>query len=124
MKRGWVVISVIVIAVAALIVIYANPDQFTGRATLTSGANYGPIQTTSYVYHSCVYLTENDGWDVTKTTKVRYFDRLEGLTKEAADYCENDNKVREYNCQKGYMVYRPVVCPSNMVCKEGSCVYK
>ena len=113
----------IFIGVVALAVVLFNITKFTGNATVTQDANYGPIEDTGKAYHSCTYLTENDGWDVTRTRAVTYFDRLSGVTKEAVDYCDTSTKVREYNCLGGYMVYRPVICPSKMVCKDGSCVY-
>ena len=120
--KGGVIISLVLVVVAALVLTFVS-NQSTGMATLTSNANYGPIQETGQAYHSCSYITDNDGWDVTKTRAVKYFDRLDGMNKEAVDYCDTNTKVREYNCQDGYMVYRPVICPPRTICKEGSCVY-
>ena len=122
MKRG-LTVALIFVGVVVLAVILFNITKFTGNAMLTQNANYGPIDDNGRVYHSCSYLTDNDGWDVTKTRAVKYFDRLDGMNKEAVDYCDTNTKVREYNCQDGYMVYRPVICPPRTICKEGSCVY-
>ena len=116
-------VALIFVGVVVLAVILFNLTKFTGNATVTPNANYGPIEDTGKAYHSCSYLTENDGWDVTKTRAVKYFDRLSGASKEAVDYCDTGTKVREYSCLNGYMVYRPVICPSKMVCQGGSCVY-
>jgi len=113
----------IFVGVIALAAILFNVTKVTGNATLTQNANYGPIEDTGKSYHSCAYLTENDGWDVTRTRAVKYFDRLSGASKEAVDYCDTNTKVREYNCLDGLMVFRPVICPSKMVCQGGSCVY-
>ena len=115
--------ALIFIGVVALAAILFNTTKITGNATLTPNANYGPIKDTGKVYEDCSYITDSDGWDVTKTRAVKYFDRLDGMNKEVVDYCDTDTKVREYNCQNGYMVFRPVICPPKMVCKSGSCTY-
>ena len=119
--KGSVIITLVLVVVAALVLTFVS-NQSTGMATLTSNANYGPIQETGQAYHSCSYITDNDGWDVTKTRAVKYFDRLDGINKEAVDYCDTSTKVREYNCVNGYMAYRPVICPSRTICEEGSCI--
>ena len=122
MKRGLVIG---IIAIVVVVAIFGISYQLTGKATLTPKANYGPIDTNSKNYHSCVYLEKDDGWSVTQTKRVKYFDGLTGETKEITDSCATDTKVTEYDCDSmGYMVERPVICPSNMVCKEGSCVLK
>ena len=122
MKKG-LTIALILVCATVLAVVLMNVTNVTGNATITPNANYGPVEDTGKAYHSCSYLTDNDGWDVTKTRAVKYFDRLSGMSKEVVDNCETDTKVREYNCLNEFMVYRPVICPSRMVCKDGSCVY-
>ena len=122
MKKG-VTVALIFVGIVVLAVVLMKVTNITGNATITPNANYGPIEDTGKSYHSCSYITDNDGWDVTKTLAVKYFDRLSGMNKEAVDYCDTNTKVREYNCLTGLMVYRPVICPPQMVCKEGSCVY-
>lgn len=121
MEKG-VTIALVFLGVVVLAAILINITQVTGNATITKNANYGPVNDNGKTYHSCVYLTENDGWDVTRTRAVKYFDRLAGENKEAVDYCETGTKVREYNCVGGYMAYRPVICPPKTSCVDGSCI--
>ena len=123
MEKG-LKIALVILVIAVSVVIVFNLPQSTGNATLTPKANYGPINDHTNAYHSCVYLTNNDGWSVTTTQKIRYFNRLTGESVEIADSCYTKTKVREFDCEGDYMRDRPVICPPRMVCVEGSCVYE
>ncbi|MFA4953041.1 MAG: hypothetical protein WC584_02360 [Candidatus Pacearchaeota archaeon] len=118
MKRVLLVVLIVVIAA----VLFFASSQFTGKATLTSNANYGPIDKHKYFYVDCVYLSDNDGWNVIEKGKVKYFNRLKGLDFIEDDSCLSSVKVRELDCSSDYMVEREVTCPPSMVCKEGICV--
>lgn len=121
-KRYKIIAGVIVIF--AIIVIALNFTNTTGQATLTQGANYGPIKVDSTT-NNCVYLTSDDGWDVTKKEKVQYFDVAKGVTEEIEDHCFPEGKVVEYHCNDaGREVNRLVQCPNQMVCSDGICVYE
>ena len=121
MKRGYT-IALVVIVVVVLVIVVVNISQITGDATLTPNANYAPIRTHAQAFHSCVYLVEDDGWSVDRTTRIRYFDRLKGESVEVSDNCESDTRLTEYDCDNGFMVDRPVICPSRTVCESGSCI--
>ena len=122
MKKGGVVVLVLIVALV-LVVVLLNINKFTGNATLTPNANYAPIETNSNAYHSCSYVVKSDGWDVTRTSKIEYFDRLAGEAMEVIDYCASETKVKEYDCKSGFMVERSVICPPKMICSDGSCIY-
>ena len=116
------IISVLV-GVIALSAILSNVTKSTGNVALTSNANYGPIDKHKYFYVDCVYLSDNEGWDVLTKGKVQYFNRYNGASPIEEDSCLSSVKVRELDCSKdGYMTERKVTCPPSMVCKEGICI--
>jgi len=119
MEGIWGMISVLAVVTVAL---FFTGAQLTGNTTLTSNANYGPINLHKYFYVNCVYLSDNDGWNVMTNEKVKYFNRLKGLEFTEEDSCVSSVAVRELDCSNGYMVERKVTCPPSMVCKEGICV--
>ena len=121
MKKS-VVAMLVFVGVFALAAFFFNVTKFTGNTTLTSNANYGPINKHNFLYVDCVYLSDNDGWGVITNAKVKYFNRLKGLEIKEGDSCLSSSRVRELDCLDGYMVERKVTCPPSMVCKEGICV--
>ena len=121
MKTG-LIIALIIVLVVGLGIVAVNFSQTTGKATLTSGANYGPIDTGFNTFSECTYLSLNDGWDITYKSRVRAFDKKTGIMVEREDSCDTDTKVYEYHCEDGYMKERVAICPSKMICKDGICV--
>ena len=124
-KKGAGIFTFILILVALLIVIVFGVNlfnQFTGYATLTPGAYYGPINPNYENYIDCVYLTKNDGWDVTINGKIKYYDIRKGNAASIEDGCEGPDTVTEYHCVDGYLKKRKVGCASNMKCDVGICV--
>ena len=59
--------------------------------------------------------------DVTSKSGVRYFNRLRGLFYNQEDVCISDTKLTEYDCIRGFMMERDVICPKGMRCKGGAC---
>ena len=121
MKRA-LVIGLVLVGIVVLAVIFFNITNATGNTTLTSNADYAVIDRNNLRYSNCIYLSDNDGWDVTLSGEVKYFNRLNGMEFTKKDECITRTKVREYNCIDGFMMERAVICPANMVCKEGICV--
>ncbi|MBS3086006.1 hypothetical protein J4225_04970 [Candidatus Pacearchaeota archaeon] len=122
MKRD-VKVTAIAIVIAIILIAGVNfITQPTGKATFTKGASYGPIPKETINKVECVYLSEDDGWDVTKQGRVRYFNKAIGDFEEPVDVCVNFRTVREYNCEKGYGQTRDVICPSNTICSNGACI--
>ena len=117
-------IGLIVVAVAIIAVIVISNYQSTGQATstFTSGANYGAVSPRFSTQTQCTYVDENDGWDVTKKTTVRFFDRTSGKYIEYADACISQRTVSENDCEDGYRKVRAVNCPSEDSCIDGACV--
>ena len=122
MKRMWVV-TLVFVGIIALSAILFNFAKSTGNVTLTSNANYGPVNQHKYFYVNCVYLNDNDGWSVITKGEIKYFNRLKGLDFIKEDSCLSSVKVKEFDCSGGYMAEREVICPPSMICKEGICVY-
>ena len=124
-KKGITTVVVIVIAVIILAVVllgtnYSNRDETTGDATLTPGASYRYAGTNTK-HIDCVYITEDDGWDVTKKATMQYYDKTEKKTVRVSDGCESDIDITEYDCDGTYIVKRYVVCPSDTKCEDGVC---
>ena len=120
MEKGSKILIYIFIAVV-LVAIVANFTNITGKATLTPGASYGPIDENYKNYKECSYITKNDGWDVRVQAKMQYRDRTSGSLKTIEDGCEGNDAVAEYHCVNGYSKKRIVGCPSNTVCTKGIC---
>lgn len=117
-------VGILVVAVLALAAIVFSVGQTaTGNATFTPGASYGPVYDTAPNYVDCVYVTADDGWDVTQVATVRYKDKTNGQIDESSDSCQGPRTVREYDCNKaGYRETRLVTCPSGKECNVGKCV--
>ena len=122
MKKELVIGIVIVLAVAVIVVVSMNSTQTTGQAAFTPGANYGPIGQNFNVYTQCSYVTTDDGWDVTRQTTVKYYNKLEGAMEEYSDQCSGAESISELHCEDGYRKARLVNCPSGTACKSGACV--
>ena len=126
-KRGIAMLGLVFIAIAVIVIIVFGSNLFnqtTGQATLTPGADYGPINQKFNIYTQCKYVTENDGWDVTKKTQVEYLDITIGMKQYSEDSCGvTRTSVVEYNCESGYRKKRIVECPQGMQCRDGACVY-
>ena len=128
MKERIVVSLVVIAAIVLAMVNFVN--QFTGYATITPGASYGPIfpdPARKFNYVECKYVTENDGWDVTRKGTVQYRDITDTQLKENSDFCVPSSSsiikiVQEYHCVDGYAKYRQVNCPGGMLCEDGICV--
>src|SRR3989344_3950380 len=93
-RKGLLVVIVVLVLIAVALVL-ASVLRSTGNATLSSGVNYGPIDYGSYVFTKCEYLTEDDGWDATRAMSIRYFDKRKGLTYEATDECQINQRLME-----------------------------
>jgi len=115
----------VIVAIVAIVAVGFALNSFsnstTGQATLTPGANYGPIQTTSNRVE-CNYLTENDGWDVTVKGEIKFYDKVAGISRTLADHCESPRTVVEYHCTTNYKQERVVNCPTGMRCSDGACI--
>ena len=124
MERNFKIALVVVLGIAIIAIIAINSFQSTGKvaSTFTSGANYGPVNNNFNVYTQCTYLDENDGWDVTKKTNVRFYDRTSGQYIEYGDVCSGQESVSENHCEEGYRKVRLVNCPSETSCVDGACV--
>ena len=122
-KRGiGTLVVVLIIAVVVAVVLFGTDifSKSTGSATLTDGATYLQISKEANNYIDCVYITEDDGWDVTKKATMQYYDKKEKKTLTITDTCEGD-RVIEYHCDNGYRRKRLAICPSGDVCKSGIC---
>jgi len=122
MENRGKIISIVVVAIL-LVIAFVFVNQSTGQATLTPGANYGPVNNEYNLKTDCVYVSENDGWDVTKKGEVQFFDKSSGVTETRTDHCEEGNiRIREWHCEGNYAKSRLVQCPDQMTCKEGVCI--
>jgi len=125
-KRGLSTTILVLIVVVVVAVLAFGTDLFktTGQATkYTDGASYGPISEGYQNYINCKYLTRNDGWSVTSSEKIQYFDKTSGVIKESRDLCERtDRTVLEYHCEDGFGKQRYVICPPGTTCDEGACI--
>ena len=121
-KRKKIAVTLVIAVIVLLAVVVMFNQQTTGNATFTQGAFYGPLDKFS-VYTNCVYLTEDDGWNVFAKERIQFFNKLGGQMEEAEDHCDIDYRtVREYHCEDGYRKSRPVKCPIQMHCDNGVCV--
>ena len=119
-KRG---IIILIVAALILIIVAVNfSNKSTGNITgTTKGASYGSLSTEYNKYKNCSYVAEDDEWDVMKKTTIQYYNTTGGGPFYIEDTC-NGYKVVEYNCDNGYRKRIYVICPDNMVCKDGACV--
>lgn len=126
MKINWGVTLIVVLAVVIIAAVAINSYKPTGQATstFTSGANYGAITPGFNTQTQCTYVDENDGWDVTKKTTVRFYERTSGKYIEYADACVSQETVSENECEDGYRKTRLVNCPSETSCIDGACVVR
>ena len=114
---------VVVIIIALVLIVLTNLNKPTGKATLMSGASYGPISSEFDHYIDCVYITEDDEWDITKKTTIQYYNLTNGGPFYSSDYCEDKHMIIEYDCSDmAKKNKRWATCPSNRVCEDGACI--
>src|SRR3989344_6397346 len=113
MEKGSKILIYILIALVLVVIVFNYTNgNFTGKATLTPGASYWPINENYKNYKECSYLTKNDGWDIRVQSKIQYRDRTSGSIKTIEDGCEGNDAVIEYHCVDGYRKNRIAGCPS------------
>ena len=124
MKKRMIVLLAVVVVVALFIA--GNFIKSTGNVTETNGANYGQVENRYDQYTNCVYVGENDGWNVMYKGTVKYTVKDTGAVETVEDTCiggpSNEYTLTEYDCENGYRRDRIVNCPNGFICSEGACI--